>query len=114
VAAADYVIGDHGSVSAYAAAAGIPVLRTAGRHPSATHGSSQEYVLSHATTLDVSRPLSDQLEAASVPDPAVAAAALTSRPGEASRLLRDLLYRLLGLPEPGRHRPAEPVPVPRR
>ena len=114
VAAADYLIGDHGSVSAYAAAAGIPVLRTAGRHPAATPGSSQEYVLHHATTLDVSRPLGDQLAAASVPDPARAAAALTSRPGEASRLLRDLFYRLLSLPEPGRHRPAEPVPVPRR
>jgi len=112
VAAADYVIGDHGSVSAYAAGVGIPVLCPAVGHPSMSQGSPQDFVLRHAATLDVSRPLSGQLASASAPDPALAAAALTSRPGEASRLLRDLLYGLLDLPEPGRHRQAEPVPVP--
>jgi hypothetical protein len=112
VAAADYLIGDHGSVTAYAAGVGIPVLRLAARHPSLSPGSPQDFVLRHAATLDVSLPLTSQLVSVSGPDPARAAAALTSRPGEASRLLRDLLYGLLDLPEPGRHRQAEPVPVP--
>ncbi|MFI7541745.1 hypothetical protein [Actinoplanes sp. NPDC049599] len=112
VAAADYVIGDHGSVSAYAAAAGIPVLRPAAGHPSMTEGSPQDFVLRHAATLDVSHPLSAQLASAPTPNPALAAELLTSRPGEASRLLRDLVYGLLGLPATGLHRQADPVQVP--
>ena len=112
VAAADYVIGDHGSVSAYAAATGVPVLRLAGTGAPSTPESAQAFVLGNAATLDLARPLPEQLARASRPDPAQAAAALTSRPGQATRLLRELLYRLLDLPEPGRHRQAGPVPVP--
>ncbi|QKV80138.1 hypothetical protein [Amycolatopsis sp. Hca4] len=37
---------------------------------------------------------------------------LTSRPGEAGRLLRHTMYRLLGLPEPARAVPVSPVPLP--
>jgi hypothetical protein len=37
---------------------------------------------------------------------------ISSRPGHAHRLLRTEMYGLLGLSMPGRHRAAEPIPLP--
>ncbi|KFU76340.1 hypothetical protein BB31_36435 [Amycolatopsis lurida NRRL 2430] len=36
---------------------------------------------------------------------------LSSRPGRAGAILRAEMYRLLGLPEPGRAVPVSPVPM---
>lgn len=113
VIAADHMIGDHGSVTAYAAAIGRPILHL-GLPLGAvtTHGSAQEFVTANATRLDPYRPLLPQLRNAEEINQKEVARLLTSRPGDADLVLRRTIYRLLRLSEPGRHRRALPVPVP--
>jgi hypothetical protein len=114
--AADHVIGDHGSVTAYAAAIGRPVRYVSAEQPSATSdGSPQALVRDRAVRLDPDRPLLDQLRHANPAggvDRKAVVRLLTSRPGRADRVLRRTMYRLMRLPEPGRHRRARPVSVP--
>lgn len=113
LAAADCVVGDHGSVTAYAAAIGRRVLHLA---PPVTAlpapGSAQERVTANAAALDTGRSLLDQIRGARAVDAEAVAGLLTSRPGQAAMALRRAMYRLLNLPEPGRHRRCEPAPVP--
>lgn len=114
--ASDHVIGDHGSVTAYAAAIGRSIrYLSAERAAVTTDGSAQALVRDTAIRLDPGRPLHDQLrrpEPGKGVDRAAVVRLLTSRPGLAEQVLRRTVYRLLRLPEPGRHRRARPVPVP--
>ncbi|GIJ26759.1 hypothetical protein Vqi01_19210 [Micromonospora qiuiae] len=110
VVAADHVIGDHGSVTAYAAAVGRPVLVLPGAEPAI--GTAQHLVTAGAAHLDLHRALLPQLGAARELDQHAVMAALTGQPGRAGTLLRRAMYRLLDLTEPGRHRQIDPVPVP--
>jgi hypothetical protein len=113
VVAADYLIGDHGSVTAYGAAIGCPILHMAPDPRSVTTpGSAQELVTASTGRLDLSQSILAQLPMARMVDQRVIAAALTSRPGQADLLIRRTMYRLLRLTEPGRHRRTNPVPVP--
>lgn len=112
VAAADCVLGDHGSVPAYAAAMGLPLLRLGPPASTATPGSAQEHLARHAARFDPGRPVRRQIDSAVPLDRAAITARLTSRPGRAARLLRAEIYRLLRLAEPGRHREVEAVPAP--
>ena len=113
VAAADRLVGDRGSVTAYGAAAGLPVLCVAPSGTSGTAaGSPQSLVLAAADRLDPARPLQPQLLAARPVDHRRVAAAMTSRPGRSGRLLRRTIYRLIGLPENEGRRGAAPVAVP--
>ncbi|MEV6845512.1 hypothetical protein [Actinoplanes sp. NPDC051411] len=111
IAAADHLIGDRGSVTAYGAAVGLPVLcfQTRG-DGQAADGSPQSIVLDTAARLDVTRPLGPQLSAATPVDHRRVAAAITSRPGKSARLLRRAIYRLLGLPERRGSWAAAPAP----
>jgi hypothetical protein len=116
VVAADYLIGDHGSVPAYAASIGCPVLLT-DQSLQAVHsaGSAQEVLAARAVRLDAGEPVTPQLHAARQRVREVSplvADTITSRPGLAVASLLEQLYRLLGLTAPGRHRAVEPVPVP--
>ncbi|MGI5237285.1 hypothetical protein [Dactylosporangium sp. CA-139066] len=113
VVAADCIVGDHGSVTAYAAAVGRPILQVGGPRPATAPGSAQEFVAARAERLDPNRPLLPQLRHARPVDPPAVTAALTSRPGQAGRLIRRAMYEMLQLSEPGRHRMPAPVPVPR-
>jgi len=113
VIAADCVVGDHGSVTAYAAAIGRPVLFVGGRRPTTTAGSPQELVAAAAGRLDPGRPLLPQIRDARPLDARAVAGALTSRPGQSGPQLRRTMYDLLRLREPGRHRRPSPIPVPR-
>lgn len=116
VVAADYVIGDHGSTTVYSAALGRPVLCTDLPLDSLNPDSPQSLLGMSAPRLVRSRPVVPQLRAAAEWRAGLAhdvfARQLTSRPGQAHRLLREELYRLLGLRMPGRHRALDPVPVP--
>lgn len=88
VIASDRVIGDHGSVTQYAAAIGVPVAlaTSAPVRP----GSLADLVAGGASDI---------------------AARLSSRPDQAAAILRAMMYRLLRLPEPAHPAHAEPVPV---
>ncbi len=110
--AADRVIGDHGSVTAYAAAIGRPILRVPGGDVATNPRSPQYLALTRAGELDPDLPLPAQFAAMPPAEPAPVVAALTSQPYRAERVIRRTLYQLLQLPEPGRHRRATPVPVP--
>lgn len=114
--AADYVIGDQGSTTVYAAALGRPVLCTDLPIESLNPDSPQALLGMAAPRLVRSRPIEPQLRAAAEWQAStgrdVFARHVTSRPGQAHRLLRQEMYRLLGLRMPGRHRAVEPVRVP--
>ncbi|HVV10792.1 hypothetical protein [Amycolatopsis sp.] len=110
VVAADHVIGDHGSTTVYAASVGKPVLHTDIAVDELDSSSAQAFLGNTAPRLSRFQPIAPQLQW-NAPDSwsAEVAARLTSRPGQAHRLLREEMYRLLGLPMPGRHRAVEPV-----
>jgi hypothetical protein len=116
VLAADHVIGDHGSATAYAAALGTSVLCTDLPIHHLDMDSAQALLATHAPRLVLSQPLPEQLRRHSAwPAPQIQAAIagrLTSVPGQSNRLLRTEMYRLLDLSVPGRHRAPDPVPVP--
>ncbi|MEU5553541.1 hypothetical protein ABZ738_27575 [Micromonospora sp. NPDC047793] len=113
VVAADRVIGDHGSVTAYAAAVGRPILLLPALRATPAAGTPQHLVIAEATHLDPGQALLPQLAAARELDREAVRAALTGHPEQAGRLLRRAIYQLLGLTEPGRHRRATPVSAPR-
>ncbi|MEN3303824.1 MAG: hypothetical protein V7603_26 [Micromonosporaceae bacterium] len=115
-AAADVAIGDHGSATLYAAAAGVPVLRTPGAPESVRAGTAVAVLARLAPALAASgAALPRQLaRAAAAFGPAAresVAARVTSEPGRAAPLLRTEMYRLLRLPEPVPVAEAAPVPV---
>jgi hypothetical protein len=108
IAAADGLVGDRGSVTAYGAAVGLPVLCVSPSAARPAAGSPQSLVLDHAARLDVGLPMVPQLLAARPVDHRRVAAAITSRPHRSSRLLRRTIFRLLGLTR----RRGEPDPAP--
>jgi hypothetical protein len=111
VVAADYLIGDRGSVTTYGAATGLPVLCVppAGDDRTAP-GSPQSLVLATANRLDPARPMRPQVMAARPVNHRRVAAAITSRPGRSGRLLRRAVYRLLAIPERKTGWPVAPAP----
>jgi hypothetical protein len=101
VVASDAVVGDHGSVTQFAAAVGVPVVLAA--TPPVRPGSLADLLAGQAPRLDLGKPIVAQAKRVSL--------TISSRPGEAAVLLRRTCYRLLDLPEPARKCGAEPVPV---
>ncbi|WP_051791762.1 hypothetical protein [Amycolatopsis jejuensis] len=111
--AADVTIGDHGSVTYYSACLGTPVLLAAAPHEAVDPMSPVAALLRAAPEL-TGENLALQLRAATQSAELVAATALaTSVPGESAKLLTELGYRTLRLPQP--ERPAEftAFPLPR-
>ncbi|ASU83890.1 hypothetical protein CDO52_14850 [Nocardiopsis gilva YIM 90087] len=116
VVASDLVIGDHGSVTYYAAASGRPVLL-------GTFPTEDVDPASHVALLGMTAPR--LVAEASLPaqvDAAIAAHVpdrtdwyrdmLTSAPGRSARLLRTTMYEMLDLPEPDTPVRTHPVPPP--
>jgi len=118
VVAADFVMADYTSVGAFAAGSGAPVLRIPHALQPLVEGSPTAVLAEHAPLWDRRRPLLPQLEAAREAQchglGADIAGLLTSRPGQAGKILRKEMYRLLGLSEPARAVPVSPAPLPRR
>ncbi|MFI9381522.1 hypothetical protein [Kutzneria sp. NPDC052558] len=114
VIAGDLVVGDHGSCTMYAAASGTPTI-IATDPPALWPGSLGDVLVHNAPRLDHDRELWPQLAKAMAthrgPDGELAAA-ISARPGQAAAILRSTMYGLLGLPEPARALPANPVPLP--
>ncbi|MFG2225269.1 hypothetical protein [Streptomyces sp. NPDC048644] len=112
--AADLVIGDHGSVTYYAAALGTPVLLGAAPLDGLDPTSPVADFVRTAPRLDPRRPLRRQLEAAitghrPLPGPAELT---TSVPDKSADLLRALFYELIGIAEPDWPALLDPLPLP--
>jgi hypothetical protein len=116
VVAADYVIGDHGSATAYAAAIGKPVVHTGLALDEVDASSPQAFIGARAPELLESRPVGPQLRRAGLALPSSWSSdvveRLTSCPGQAHQRLREEMYRLLDLPPQGKHRAVEPAEIP--
>ncbi|WP_330330950.1 hypothetical protein OHS33_15295 [Streptomyces sp. NBC_00536] len=108
--AADAYIGDHGSLSLYAAALGLPGLLAAFDEGAVATDSPMDWLGRRLPRVAGDRPLEPQLaRAVRLPD---AAGRITSRPGESLGLLRGLCYEHLKLAEPAAPCPPRPVPLP--
>lgn len=77
--AADVVVGDHGSVTFYGAALGVPVLLAAAAHNAVDPASAVGRFIDKADRLTLDRPLRVQLDSAGVSDDLAAIAALVAR-----------------------------------
>ncbi|QFR02118.1 hypothetical protein F9278_44900 [Streptomyces phaeolivaceus] len=115
--AADGILGDHGSLTMYGIALGIPTVlgtfaesKIAPESPMARLGKTLPRLSAH-------RPFLSQIEEAAKAQRDSAEldqlrATVTSRPGESAVLLRRLFYDLLQLPEPATPARSRLVPVP--
>ncbi|MCU1687744.1 MAG: hypothetical protein JWQ81_8483 [Amycolatopsis sp.] len=106
VLAADVCVGDHGAVTGYAAAAGIPTMLATFAADDVVAGSAIDAVGRTADYLDCRQPLGPQVNAALAQPAADRFAAVrdltTSAPGQSAQLLRTVFYQLMDLPEPDR------------
>ncbi|MFJ8039755.1 translation initiation factor 2 [Kitasatospora sp. NPDC096147] len=109
--AARVLIGDHGSVSLYAAAAGLPVLLATDGGGELDPASPMSELISTAPQLDLDAALLPQL-AESLAPAVLPPGAFAAEDGSLA-LLAELAYRRLGLTPPARTPTAEPVPLPR-
>lgn len=116
VAAADHVMADYTSLGTFAAGLGTPVLRLPHGPQPLLAGTPAAVLAERAPLWDAARPLLPQLDAAADAQNrglgARVAGLLTSRPGEAGKILRKEMYDLLGLGEPARAVPLSPAPRP--
>jgi hypothetical protein len=115
VVASDWVLGDHGSTTTYAAGLGRPVTVATYPAENVRPGSLAHTVAATAPLLREDRPLREQLHAARERRDAVrdaVSAAITSRPGQAAALHRAAMYQLLDIPEPEPGAATAPVPQP--
>ncbi|TGB08292.1 hypothetical protein [Streptomyces sp. MZ04] len=115
--AADYIVGDHGSVSLYGAMTGAPVLM-AGRTDAGLDPSSPLAELrAFAPRLHADRPLRRQLGRSSTTYRAQlyaqVAARITSEPGQFAGRMRALIYRKMRLRAPAARPTTEPARLPR-
>jgi hypothetical protein len=117
VAAADVVIGDHGSVTCYAAAAGIPVLLASFPGDEVEPGSPVARLGEIAPRLREEEPYAPQIEqAASYWPPRLhreVREQVSDAPGESAGIIRSVMYRLMNLSEPPGAPVVHRVPVPR-
>ncbi|ADJ48645.1 hypothetical protein AMES_6819 [Amycolatopsis mediterranei S699] len=102
LAAADFLVADHGSLSAYAAGAGIPVLLSHFADSEVDPDSIVAELARHSPLLDPQAPLVGQLTAAREAQPAQWRAVhdrLAARQGVSAEIVRETLYRKLSLTE---------------
>lgn len=115
LAAADCLIGDHGSVTAYGAASGVPVLLGTRPTEHIVPESPVARLAEMAPLLDAG-PLVPQLTSAmagwSAESQYVMRGMLTDVPGQSARIIRKVMYQLMSLQEPDGCPEAPPVPEP--
>jgi hypothetical protein len=116
LAAADLVIGDHGSVTCYGATTGAPVILAAFPDEYVEPGSPVAELGSITPRLRLDEPIAPQLAKAmaswSPGLSAVIRAHVTDVPGQAAGIIRTMMYRLMDLAEPTAMPEVRPVPVP--
>ncbi|MEV0775325.1 hypothetical protein [Streptomyces sp. NPDC050428] len=118
--AADWIIGDHGSVTLYGTLTGVPMLLATSSEGETNPASPAAALAALAPTLSPTHPLVDQLDYAAREyrrrEYAAIASRITSEPGRFNRNMRRLMYGLLGMGQPA-HEPTtlplpEPLPLP--
>jgi hypothetical protein len=118
LAASDFVIGDHGSVTCYGAAIGAPVLLAAFPAGEIEPGTLASQVGATAPRLRHDQPVVRQLRATAADwSPEYSAAIrcqITDVPGQSGRIIRKTMYGLMKLPEPEMEPDVRPVPLPER
>lgn len=116
ILAADLVVGDAGSSTVYAAAAGVPVLLGTFPDADVMAGSAAALLAAAAPRLVPDGPVAGQLADAMACHreelPASVAARLTSEPGRFDRNMRRLIYAKLGLGQPSSVPVACPAALP--
>ncbi|KUM87569.1 MULTISPECIES: hypothetical protein [Streptomyces] len=114
--AADYIVGDHGSVSLYGAMTGVPILMAGRPDADVDPGSPLAELMSFAPRLRGDRPLRPQLRRSSASWRSHrcerVAARITSEPGRFERRMRALLYRKLRLRAPTTRATTQPARLP--
>ncbi|MDN3055725.1 hypothetical protein PH213_14460 [Streptomyces sp. SRF1] len=114
--AADYIIGDHGSVTLYGTLTGAPILLTGSPEPEINPHSPAATLAVTAPALSPAHPLPEQLDYAAAEyrpeEYAAIGARITSEPGRFHRNMRRLMYRLLRLGQPAHEPRALPLPDP--
>ncbi|MEV1047189.1 hypothetical protein [Streptomyces sp. NPDC049916] len=109
---ADWIIGDHGSVTLYGTLTGAPLLLAASPRQEINPASPAADLAAQAPALSPTHPLVDQLDyvarAYRYEDYAPIRSRITSEPGRFNRNMRTLMYRVLGMGEPAH----EPLPLP--
>lgn len=116
LAAADLIVGDHGSLALYGAAVGIPVVLAGFCDRDIDPFSASALLAMVAPRLRPDVPLPVQVRAAEAGHRAehrdVIAARLTSQPGRFNANMRRLMYRLLRLRQPATIPATEPAAAP--
>jgi hypothetical protein len=114
--AADVLIGDHGSVTGYGAALGIPTLLGAFADDDVAPGSPIAALGETAPRLNPAVSLQRQIDAATAQhtpsERSNVAELVTSAPGQALQRLRSVCYGVMALPEPDTEPPLGPLPRP--
>ncbi|SCF70765.1 hypothetical protein [Streptomyces sp. Ncost-T10-10d] len=112
--AADAVIGDHGSVTYYAAALGTPVLLGAAPLDALDPDAPISAFMREAPRLDPDASLSAQIDELIRRHRPLSGPAgfTTSVPGESAVRLRRLFYSMMGAPEPDWPASLKPLPLP--
>ena len=112
ILAADVVLGDHGAVTGYAAAIGVPTMLATFPEDEVADGTAISLLGARASRLDHDRPFPGQLhDTIRHHDPVVAQhieELTSSEPDRAADLLRATFYRLMNLTEPPRPPIVEP------
>ncbi|MFD6153534.1 hypothetical protein [Streptomyces sp. NPDC060243] len=114
--AADWIIGDHGSVTLYGTLTGAPMLLAASPEGEINPSSPAATLAARTPALSPTHPLTEQLDYAAASyryeDYADIRSRITSEPGQFNRNMRRLMYKLLGIGELA-HEPAiVPLPEP--
>ncbi|WP_024802630.1 hypothetical protein [Nocardia sp. BMG51109] len=116
--AADLVVGDHGSVSFYGAALGLPLLLATAPTHTVDPGSPIAQLLTAAPRFDESADPTHQIRSTIADHVADRYAEITtlttSEPGCGAAVLRTALYELLDLAEPTEPAELDALPLPRR
>jgi hypothetical protein len=116
LAAADLLIGDHGSVTCYGAGIGVPVLHASFPAEHVDPASPSARLGRIAPRLRLNEAITPQVAKAaaawSAKHMAAVRAEITDVPGQSARLIRQVMYRLMRLPEPAQAPEGNPVAPP--
>ncbi|MEU5030250.1 hypothetical protein [Streptomyces milbemycinicus] len=114
--AADYIIGDHGSVTLYGTLTEAPILLVGSPEAEINPMSPAATLAVTAPALSPTHPLTEQLDYAASEyrraEYAAIAARITSEPGRFNRNMRRLMYRVMGLGQPAHEPLTLPLPDP--